>query len=337
MSVERDIRQRSYNTNLINFDEEVYRELSIPLVDCDFDIGTLNEEVPSYETSQQQESERANSITSFHNNGNTNSNTITRNSSTTSFQQTVNHSSSVEISKNLNEERKNLKRVGLKFLNQKQLFGLAFGRDLSLLAIIKDLYKVLKEWYCLNNIPGYTSPFVTLPKSNLISMTNARSSEFLMAGIWCIVSGYLTYSILDSLMVRWIVIYSPSGVIFRMISMSMFIIMIIHMLTTIFNPDGNYFLHVWILISCALTLIYIAQSFVTSNLTIENYEDDENSIDDDDLGKRKKNARYIDLYNITVFAVVPVGIASFLTMIGLIRNLLILRVDIEREAYLGFK
>lgn len=40
----------------------------------------------------------------------------------------------------------------------------------------------------------------------------------------------------------------------------------------------------------------------------------------------------IDLYNITVFCVVPVGLASFITMIGLLRNLFIQRLDVEQLA-----
>ena len=42
--------------------------------------------------------------------------------------------------------------------------------------------------------------------------------------------------------------------------------------------------------------------------------------------------RTIDLYNITVFCVVPVGLASFITMVGLLRNLFIQRLDVEQLA-----
>lgn len=34
-------------------------------------------------------------------------------------------------------------------------------------------------------------------------MHAVRSSELFLAGIWCIVSGYLSYSVIDGLMVRW--------------------------------------------------------------------------------------------------------------------------------------
>lgn len=253
-----------------------------------------DELVPSYESSQLQQMQRTSSFGSLHSRRETTGD-VTR---------------SVMSSKDLNEERRNLKRVGLQFLKSRQLFGLALGRDLSLVSIVRDLYKIMKQWYRVSYLEEQVSK----------NITSVRSSEFVMAAVWCVVSGYFTYQILDSLMVRWIIIYSPSLVIFRMVSMSMFIIMIIHSLTVVFNPDGNYYLHVWILISCALTGIYIIQSFVTSNLTIENYK-----LSSQEL----KKLRFIDLYNITVFAVVPIGVASFITMIGLIRNLLILKLDVE--------
>ena len=58
-------------------------------------------------------------------------------------------------------------------------------------------------------------------------------------------------------------------------------------------------------------MAYIIQNFVTSNLALEH------------------KSRSVDLYNIAVFAVVPVGIASFLTMISLLWSLMILRIDLE--------
>ena len=45
--------------------------------------------------------------------------------------------------------------------------------------------------------------------------------------------------------------------------------------------------------------------------------------------KGKYRPRFFDFYKIVVFAVVPVGMASFITMIGLLRSLLILRLDID--------
>lgn len=142
---------------------------------------------------------------------------------------------------------------------------------------------------------------------------SAGASELFMAGIWCLVSGYLSYAVLDGLMVRWIVTYSTPAAIVRMISCACLNIAMIQGLFSIFSPDRTYLLHVWILISCILTVAYTIQSFITSNLALE------------------KKSRYFDFYNIAVFAVVPVGLASFLTMVCLLRSLIILRMDIEGQ------
>lgn len=132
-----------------------------------------------------------------------------------------------------------------------------------------------------------------------------------MAGIWCIVSGYLSYSCLDGLMVRWIVTYSTPAAIVRMLSCSALYTAMTQSLHSLFStPEKVFYLHIWILISCILTLAYAVQNFVTSNLSLE------------------KKTRSVDLINIAVFAVVPVGLASFLTMLGLLRVLMILRWDL---------
>lgn len=147
------------------------------------------------------------------------------------------------------------------------------------------------------------------------SFTGARNSEHFLTGVWCIVSGYLSYSVLDGLMVRWIVTYLTSAAIVRMLSMSMIIVTVEQYLVATFSAQGySYGLHIWILISCGLTVLFIIQNFVTLNL---------------DLKDGKVRARFFDFYKIAVFAVVPVGLASFITMIGLLRSLLILRLDLE--------
>lgn len=141
--------------------------------------------------------------------------------------------------------------------------------------------------------------------------SSVRSSELFMAGIWCAVSGFLSYAVLDGLMVRWIVTYSTPATIVRMFSCACLNIAMIQVLFSVFAPGQTYLLHIWILISCILTIAYIVQNFVTSNLALEH------------------KSRSVDLYNITVFAVVPVGVASFLTMMNLLWCLMILRIDLQ--------
>lgn len=215
--------------------------------------------------------------------------------------------------------------------------------------------------------------------SYLSAIIRGRSSEFLMCGLWCIVSMYLTYVTLDALMVRWITIYSTTAAILRMLSISLLLIVIeLFILKTLSNEqqivkDGNKdfkfggenSLHAWIFISCVLTGVFIWQSFWTSFLQqekrkkkVHGKEDDKEQSDSDeeeDLHKQnminlilKDNKSFIkpftttlqfwkytlkkhlDLYSIIVFAVVPVGVASFLTMIVLLRNLFIQRIDVEQ-------
>ncbi|CCE63632.1 hypothetical protein TPHA_0F01480 [Tetrapisispora phaffii CBS 4417] len=209
--------------------------------------------------------------------------------------------------------------------------------------------------------------------SLLTSLIKPDYSEYLLSAIWCVVSLYLTYSILDSLMVRWIVKYSTVAAIMRMFSMSILILAIELLLLNSFSPQSEYYLHTWILISCILTAVYIWQSYLTSNLNYVSNDDEEykndkiindnnnNSVSDgfqshpgdnsnssssDNLrtrnsGRKKKmpknykpfkfsKRRTIDLYKITVFCVVPVGVASFVTMVGLLRNLFIQRLDVQQ-------
>ncbi|PIS53003.1 hypothetical protein CJI97_002660 [Candidozyma auris] len=211
-----------------------------------------------------------------------------------------------EHSREPQPRKRSLKNLGLKFLNARQHFLLAVCRDVSLVPCIMGL---CDSWWIV---------FISSEKfsGESAGITTARGSEHFLEGIWCIVAGYLSYSVLDGLMVRWIVTYSITGAIVRMLSMSTILVAVEQYLVSAFSAEGyQYGLHTWILISCALTLLYIVQNFVTSNIDL----------------KGKRRARFFDFYNIVVFAVVPVGLASFITMIGLLRSLLILRLDIEEQ------
>ena len=237
-----------------------------------------------------------------------------------------------------------------------------------------------------NNIATPTSESIlnTVTPGSLVieSLITARASEYIFCALWCLVALYLSYAILDSLMVRWIVKYSTVAAILRMFSMSLIFISFELLLLNSLSPENNYFLHTWILISCILTCGYIWQSYLTSDLNYIRRTDDivkinkkksQSSTPDDTLfdsnstdpsnsesddtdssqsnsnnkhHKRTKSSRdkidsspfkfntkrTIDLYNITVFCVVPVGLASFITMVGLLRNLFIQRLDIEQLA-----
>ncbi|CAN6675047.1 hypothetical protein TRVA0_081S00298 [Trichomonascus vanleenenianus] len=193
-----------------------------------------------------------------------------------------------------------IKILALRFVHERLQTILALSRGLAVLPSVLGMWNCLYEAWQIqqNNDPR--------------PITSVRSSELFMAGIWCIVSGYLSYSVVDGLMVRWIVTYSSPAAILRVLSCSTLNIAMTQALHSILSPDRTYLLHVWILVSCILTVAYIIQNFVTSNLALE------------------KKTRSVDLYNIAVFAVVPVGLASFVTMLGLLRSLLILRLTLEQ-------
>ena len=86
------------------------------------------------------------------------------------------------------------------------------------------------------------------------SLVTARASEYLFCSLWCIVALYLSFAILDSLMVRWIVKYSTVAAILRMFSLSLIFVSFELLLLNSLSPENSYFLHTWILI---LSLIHI--------------------------------------------------------------------------------
>lgn len=193
--------------------------------------------------------------------------------------------------------------------------------------------------------------------SNLIT---GRASEYVLCAMWCLVSLYLSFAILDNLMVRWIMKYSIMAVILRMFSMSLVLITIQLFLLNSLSPERDYYLHTWILISCILTGLFIWQNYLNSNLDYikrhphspehndnnNNNSDNEHNDEDDLTSHSVRNSdeelefeevektdpklkRAFNIYNIVVFCVVPIGLASFITMLCLLRNLFIQRLDIE--------
>ncbi|RLP67301.1 hypothetical protein L150_06103 [Candida albicans Ca529L] len=254
-----------------------------------------------------------NSYDALINNNNNNGNTSNRNNDNRNGNNSSNGNASNSTLRGGNIKRSSIKQLGLKFLNARQHFLLASCRDVSL---IPPLIGLIRSWRMIysNDANNYNQAL------NGDGVTLIRGSEHFLTGLWCIVAGYLSYSILDSLLVRWIMTYSTSAAIVRVLSMSTIIITIELYLINTTSAITDYGLHIWIFISCVLTFTYIVQNFVTSNLELINYY------------KRTtihKRARFFDFYNIVVFAVVPVGLASFVTMVGLLRSLLLLRIEID--------
>lgn len=285
-----------------------------------FEMFDPDETVPSYESSQMMyEQQQHRDLTASTSMG---SPTLSRSGSGVASSQAASASSvqfNGSFSKTSKTGKKNIiKTLGLKFLNPKEHFALACCRDLSLVPCLIGLFESWKRVFNDTDLQASKqNVFYSLAGKELHhSITSARSSEHFLTGVWCIVAGYLSFSVLDNLMIRWIVTYLTSAAIVRMLSMSLIIMSAEQYLVSTFSAEGyKYGLHIWILISCGLTLCYIGQNFVTLNLDL----------------KRKTRAKFFDFYNIAVFAVVPVGLASFITMIGLLRSLLILRLDIQNK------
>lgn len=204
------------------------------------------------------------------------------------------------------ERAQRIKQLGLKFLNARQHTALALCRDISLSTPLWGLFQLWKQVFF-----GHEGSLEAILNT---SLTLARVLEHFLTGVWCIVSAFLTYAVIDGLLVRWIVTYSTSAAIVRVLLMLIMLIALeLYLVSTFLAQGYTYGLHIWILISCALTLLYTVQNFITSNIDV----------------KGKKRRRFFDFYKIVVFAVVPVGMALFITMIVLLRSLLILRIDIE--------
>ncbi|KAK9365936.1 N-glycosylation protein-domain-containing protein [Lipomyces kononenkoae] len=164
-------------------------------------------------------------------------------------------------------------------------------KALSLPPSIHGIYSCLYEAWKATNAPN----------------GSARSLELVLAALWAVVSAYLFYAFIDGLMLRWLVMYSSPATILRLLSINTLMAAITRLVLTTLAEDPVNLLPTWILIACILTAAYAIQNFVTSNIAIE------------------ERARRVDIYHIAVFAVVPVGIASFITMLGLIRSIMVIR------------
>lgn len=253
-----------------------------------------------------------------------------------------------------------IKTLSLNHLTAKQHMLLALCRDISLLPAGFHMFKAMKKAYLISVKDIFHNKYVLGQESVdhlriLSNLITGRASEYVLCAMWCLVSLYLSFAILDNLMLRWIMKYSIMAVILRMFSMSLVLITIQLFLLNSLSPDRDYYLHTWILISCVLTGLFIWQNYLTSNLnyikrphsrvesptsftTAEDYEDEQEHMiveaesPNEEFPKHAdpKTKRAFDIYNIIVFCVVPLGMASFVTMLCLLRNLFIQRLDIEQ-------
>lgn len=133
----------------------------------------------------------------------------------------------------------------------------------------------------------------------------------LYPALWCMASGYMAYLSLDGLIVRWIVTYSQIAATVRMVSCVMLNYLLIQSFSR-FGTSDTQALQIWVLITCVLTISYVLQSFIASNMATGTKE------------------RTLNLFHTAVYAVIPIGLASFFTMIGLIRTVMILQYQLDK-------
>lgn len=140
---------------------------------------------------------------------------------------------------------------------------------------------------------------------------SACAQHTLLPAIWCLVSGYLTWLGLDGMIVRWLHTYSAPAAILRTVTCVLLNYAAIEALVRFRTHSASttlFDLQIWILISVILTVLYILQTFITSNM---------------DTSRRTLN-----FVHIAVFAVIPIGVASFATMLFLIRCLMLAQLTV---------
>ena len=140
---------------------------------------------------------------------------------------------------------------------------------------------------------------------------SACSLNTWLPAIWCIVSGYMTWLGLKGMIKRWVFTYSEVGAVFRVVTCVLINYLAISTLTHFRHSRGTTSmidLQIWILISVILTILYTLQTFINS-----------------DLGTTR-GRKTLNLFHIAVYAVIPIGLASFLTMLALIRNLMLVQL-----------
>ncbi|OLL26230.1 N-glycosylation protein eos1 [Neolecta irregularis DAH-3] len=98
---------------------------------------------------------------------------------------------------------------------------------------------------------------------------------------------------------RWLVRYSPQATIIRLLSLTALNCVITNgITTTISSGYEEFLLPSWIGISCVLTVAYTIQDYITSNVFRE-----------------PDRKRQLNLKEVAVFGVVPVGFAGFLSLL----------------------
>ncbi|EMR10826.1 hypothetical protein PNEG_00972 [Pneumocystis murina B123] len=123
--------------------------------------------------------------------------------------------------------------------------------------------------------------------------------EIWMASIWFIVCAFLFYKLTSGLLLRWHMKYSYPAILIRLMSLNLMNGCLTRLFVS-FSSNKIQQLFCAILMTCILACIYIIQNYVTSNFS--------------QLGITKAPKR-LNLINIAIYVMVPIGFASFITML----------------------
>ncbi|ODQ53049.1 WD40 repeat-like protein [Saitoella complicata NRRL Y-17804] len=153
------------------------------------------------------------------------------------------------------------------------------------------------------------------------------------ACMWCAVCGYLSFWFTDGLMLRWLIRYSPLATCIRLLSLSTINAALTYGIVWAewgwVRREPSGLLVAWIVEACVLTVAYTIQDWVTSDLslpvapraqrsprTVRFKKSDDDAPSGVEKDKEEEGGyRELDLVEVAVFAVVPVGMAGFVTMV----------------------
>lgn len=126
-----------------------------------------------------------------------------------------------------------------------------------------------------------------------------------MSAVYAGISAFLSLRVIDGLMSRWLARYSKAGCMIRLLSFNILNNYLSSVAISLTMKNDMLLLPVWIGISCILTIAYTIENWVISNL--------------------RSDHRQLNLYEVVVFGVAPVGMASFVTMCLGLMELFLLR------------
>lgn len=130
-----------------------------------------------------------------------------------------------------------------------------------------------------------------------------------MTAVYAGIASFLSYQVTDGLMLRWLVRYSRAGCAVRLLSfnalniyLTSMVVQLARQYQNVLHAKQQLLLPAWVLVACVLTIAYTIENWVTSNIRAAA------------AARHDHLRRQLNLYEVAVFGVAPVGMASFITM-----------------------